>query len=188
MSIEGSAAPPRTSDAAASRRFSPAAYAALSLLLAWHTVAMVLAALPEGRISDALRTVFSPYITLLRLDNDWGFFAPNVGSGYQFRYIVKDAAGTEHTFTPADTLSRFSPASIWFRDRYRAVMAEPETFAKALGDSLCREHAKLHPVSITLIEIEQDDFWPEDKLAGKKPLDPEFITATPFGSTQCPAT
>jgi hypothetical protein len=164
------------------------AYAAMSIFLVWHTTAMALTVLPSSAISTTVRAIFAPYITLLRLDNDWGFFAPNVGAGYSFRYVIEDANGGFHTFAPADALSRYSPASIWFRDRYRTIVTAPRIFAKTFAESLCRKHAALRPVSVTLQSVDQLDFWPEDRLAGKSPFDPEFVNVRTLRKAPCAAT
>lgn len=161
-------------------------YAAMSLLVVWHTVAMLLESAPRSTITRAARALFHPYLTLFRLDNNWGFFAPEVGLGAQFRYVVEDAAGTRHTFVPADKWSKFSPASIWFKDRYKIVMDAIETYGDGLAAALCREHASLNPVSITFLELEQKTFSPADRRRGKHPLDPEFVAVNMLKTVRCP--
>jgi hypothetical protein len=162
------------------------AYTAMSLLVVWHTLAMVLQSAPNSALVRSGRLLFDPYLTLFRLDKQWGFFAPDVKVGGQLRYIVEDAAGKHHTFTPADELSRFHPTSIWFKDWYKAVMTSPERFGDAATALHCREHASLHPITITLLAIEQKGFWPEDRLSGKHPLDPEFVTVNTLKTVRCP--
>ena len=161
------------------------AYATMSLLVVWHTLAMVIAASPDSLLTRSARPLFHPYLTLFRLDNHWGFFAPNVESGVQFRYIVEDAAGKQHTFIPADKLSRFDPNSIWVRDRYKDVMEAVQVHGDAAVAALCREHAALSPAAITLLEIEQKPFSREDRRKGKHPLDPEFITVHTLKTIRC---
>jgi hypothetical protein len=51
---------------------------------------------------------------------------------------------------------------------------------------LCRQHAALHPVSITFLEYHEEAFTPADQLNGKNPMDPEFITVNTVTSVQCP--
>ena len=69
-------------------------YTAMSVFLAWHTVAMVLAPAPDNSvIAIALRPLFQPYLSLLRQDNRWDFFAPTVETGTELRYTLEDAAG-----------------------------------------------------------------------------------------------
>jgi hypothetical protein len=173
----------------ASIRARPALpYAAMSFLVVWHTLAMVVVALPDSEFALAARFPFEPYITLLRLDNKWGFFAPDVNKGYQFRYVVEDAAGARHTFVPAQKLDRSRPDYIWITDWYKAVGRSPEIYGEATGAALCREHAALRPVSVTLMELEQQPFWPDDLLAGKQPLDPEFVKLNTLMTVQCPKT
>lgn len=159
----------------------------MSALLVWHCIAMVVATAPDSLLTHSARALFGPYLTLLRLDNNWGFFAPEVPTGYQFRYAVEDAAGKRHEFIPDQALSRFHPNSIWLRDRYKAVMQDHDTYADAAATAICREHAALRPVAVTLMQAEQKEFWPEDQLNGKHPLDPEFVNVTELKTVPCPA-
>jgi len=174
------------SDRPAVRRIGFLGYAAMSSLVVWHTLAMVAGASSEIPLAETARSILHPYMTLLRMDNHWGFFAPNVGTGSQFSYVVEDSSGARHSFVPADKLSRFHPTSIWDRDRYKMVMNHPETYGEAAVASLCQEHASLQPVSITLLEIDQKDFWPADRLAGKQPFDPEFVDVKTLKTIPCP--
>ena len=162
-------------------------YIGMSLLVSWHTFAMVVAPSPESEITDAARTILDPYLALFRLDNGWGFFAPEVGRGSQFRYVIEDATGKSHTFIPAEKLSRFHPTSIWMRDRYIAVMERPKAYADAAAASLCLEHAELKPATVTLLEVEQKEFLPAHRRDGKKPLDPEFVTVNTLKTVSCSA-
>jgi hypothetical protein len=161
-------------------------YAAMSLLVVWHTLAMVVAVSPESVITRAARALVYPYVTLFNLDNYWGFFA-NVGASYQFRYVVEDAAGQQHMFIPTNKLSRFNPNSIWLRDRYRDVMDSVDAYGVATVAELCREHAALRPVAITLLKVEGKEFGPKDRRLGKSPLDPEFVTVDTLRTIRCPA-
>jgi hypothetical protein len=163
------------------------AYMAMSALIVWHGLAMVVAASPDSAIARAARPLFGPYLTLLRLDNKWGFFAPNVDDGIQFRYVVEDASGQRHTFTPAEQLSRFHPTSLWIKDWYKTVMMFPDAHGEGAAATLCREHAALRPLSITLLEVEQKEFLPEHQLSGKHPLDPEFVTVNTLMTVRCTA-
>jgi hypothetical protein len=163
------------------------AYAAMSLLVVWHTLAMALASAPESAVTASARPLFQPYLTLFRLDNNWGFFAPTVELGGQFRYIVEDAAGQRHTFIPAEKLSRFLPTSIWFKDRYKDIIESVQTHGQAATAAFCLEHAALRPVAITFVELEQRDFSPADRLSGKHPLDPEFVDERTLEAIRCPA-
>ena len=168
------------------RAHSPLAYVAMSVLVVWHCIAMVVATAPDSQLTQSARALFDPYLTLFGLDQNWGFFAPDVPTGFQFRYTVEDAAGARHAFTPDEALSRFHPDSIWLRDRYKTVMRDPETYAQAAATAICREHAALRPVSVTLIDVEQNEFTPADRLQGKHPLDPEFVSVTELKAIPCP--
>jgi hypothetical protein len=158
----------------------------MSAVVVWHSLAMMVASAPSSDVTVAARAVLQPYLTLFRLDNNWGFFAPNVPVGVQFRYLVEDAAGTHHRFSPDVQLNRFHPMSIWMRDYYKSVMDAPDVHADALAAELCREHAALRPLAITLLSVEQKEFLPADRLNGKHPLDDDFVTVTALKTVRCP--
>jgi hypothetical protein len=162
------------------------AYIAMSAILAWHAIATVLAPAPENSvISQSLRVVYQPYLTLFRLDNLWDFFAPDVGRGSQFRYIIEDAAGESHSFIPAEELSWYHPSYFWVRSWYYAIIQNPELYADSAAALLCRKHLSLHPVLITLLEYQEGQFTPEDHLNGKHPMDPEFVTVNTVKRAKC---
>jgi hypothetical protein len=158
----------------------------MSLLVIWHTIAMLVAAAPSSAMTRAAGKLFDPYLALLNLDNYWGFFAPVVGASYQFRYLVEDAAGLQHLFIPGDKLNRFSPNAIWLSDHYREVMDSVDDYGEVTVSELCREHAALHPVAITLLAVTGNEFGPEDRRSGKSPLDPEFVTVDTLKTIRCP--
>jgi hypothetical protein len=165
---------------------SPVAYAAMSVLVVWHCIAMLVATAPESQLTQSARALFNPYLMLFGLDHNWGFFAPDVPTGFQFRYVIEDADGQRHAFTPDEALSRLHPNSIWLRDHYKTVMRDPETYAEATVAAICREHAALRPAMVTLISVEQNEFTPADRRAGKNPLDPEFVSVTELKPMPCP--
>lgn len=161
-------------------------YAAMSVFLVFHTIAMVVAPGPDdGRMLKSMRALVQPYLALFRLDSQWDFFAPNVSGNSVFRYVVKDASGVGHTFVPSTKWSWFHPSSIWFHDWYDTVTEEPALYADAFGRSLCREHAALNPVSVVLQTIAEQEFRPEDLLNGKHPLDPEFVDVKQVKNVKC---
>ncbi len=157
-------------------------------LVIWHSLAMIVGVMPDSALTSLVRPIFEPYLTLFRLDNGWGFFAPNVEPGVQLRYVIEDASGQKHEITPTDKLNRLDPTWIWMTDRFRMVMFEPDKYGDAFGEALCREHATMHPVSVSLIAVDQKRFWPESWIGGKHPLDPEFIETRTFRVVQCPPT
>jgi len=161
-------------------------YAAMSILLVWHTFAMVIGPAPESLITEAARDLAQPYLTFFRLQHPWDFFAPTVDPGYHFSYVIEDKAGEKHTFTPADRLNNLHPISIWMKDRYTKIMTVPEAYGDAAGAALCLEHASFNPVNVTLLEIQHKEFWPPDLLHGKLPSDAEFVSAKTLRTVTCP--
>jgi hypothetical protein len=162
------------------------AYIAMSLFVGWHTLAIIVAPAPDSVVTDALRVVLQPYLTLFRLDNHWEFFAPNVGDGSRFRYIIEDKNGHSHTFKPTEQLSWFHPNYFWARAWYYAIMDDPDLYADAAVARFCKEHAALHPVAITLLEYQEERFIRDDLLSGKNRNDPEFFTVKTIKRVKCP--
>ena len=71
----------------------------MSLLIVWHTIAMAIASARVG--ASAIPSLFDP----IQARHNWGFFAPTVELGGQFRYVVEDAAGQRHTLCPGRELA-----------------------------------------------------------------------------------
>lgn len=158
----------------------------VSLFVSWHTLAMLVAAAPDSRLTASARTLFDPYLLFFGLDSQWGFFAPDVPNGHDFRYAVETASGEQRLFRPSEEWNPLQPTFIWFRDRYKTVMQSFEDFAPAAVASICKQQAALNPVSVTLIDVTQKDFTPEDRLRGKSPLDPEFQEEEAMEPIRCP--
>lgn len=163
-------------------------YAAMSLLLVWHCLAMIVGPAPDSDLTDAARNVMGPYLDAFRLEHSWSFFAPDVRLYPDFRYIVQDSSGQDHLFEPTAGLNRFRPSDIWIEDWYTNVADEPDIYAEATAMRLCREHAALRPAQISLIEAERVDFTPDDERSGKHLHDPEFENEIFLGTFACPAT
>ena len=166
---------------------SKLSYVVMSLFLGWHTLAIVVAPAPGSSATvQSLRVLLQPYLTLFGLDNKWDFYAPSVARGRQLRYVIEDAAGTSHTFVPAKDLNWFHPSYWWVGAWHDAIADYPETFGDYAVVLLCRKHASLHPISITLLSIQENDFSKTDHLSGKHPMDAEFVTETTLKSDKCP--
>jgi hypothetical protein len=158
----------------------------MSVFVVWHTLAMVVAPAPDNNITERLRPLLQPYLTLFSIDTRWDFFAPDVSRKNQFRYVIRDSAGKEQTFVPADELNRLSPSYTWFRLWYVTVMESPDVHGDTFAAFFCLKHAALRAASITLLEIQEGYFWPHDHLSGKHPLDSEFVTVNTLKRFTCP--
>lgn len=161
-------------------------YVVMSALVAWHTFAMIIGPAPESPVTDAARDLAQPYLTLFGLQHPWDFFAPTVATGYHFSYVIEDTAGGKHTFRPGDRLNHLQPTAIWMKDHYNVIMSNSKSYGDAAVAAICLEHASLNPVSVTLQEIQQDEFWPDDWMNGKRPADAEFSTTKTLRTITCP--
>lgn len=162
-------------------------YAAMSIFVGWHTFAIIVAPAPDSVATESLRVLLQPYLSLLRLDNQWDFFAPNVGEGSRLRYIIEDKDGQRHSFQPAEQLSWFHPNYFWVRAWYYAIMDDPDLYADAAAVRFCKEQAALHPVAITLLEYQEERFTQDDLFNGKSRTDLEFFTVNTIKYVKCPA-
>jgi hypothetical protein len=163
-------------------------YVAMSALLAWHTTAIMVAPGPQKAVlAQTLRVPLEPYLKFFMLDNIWQFFAPVINRGTQLRYVIEDSSGKLHTFRPRDELNWLLPDFIWFNQWYQEVLDYPDYYGDTLAKTFCEKHAGLHPVAVTLQQIDQQDFMPSDWLAGKHPLDDGFINITDLGRIKCPS-
>jgi hypothetical protein len=159
-------------------------YAAMSIFVAWHTLAMVVApASGTSAITQSLRVLLDPYLTFFELDHTWRFFSPDIARGDLLRYVITDAAGQRHTFVPSEKWRWFHPAILGLDE---SVLEEPDTYAAPFAAMFCREHAALRPVSITFLRVQEKDFKPEDHLKGNRPLDPEFTSVHAVRRLRCP--
>jgi len=161
-------------------------YWAASLFLAWHTIAMMLTPLPEQNvIVQAFRSLFHPYVTVVGIDASWNFFSP-IGSSYQWRYVVEDAGGNKHTFTPIKEINWLTPVHRWYEKILQEPMLGPDLYGDYFAKFFCRKQAVLRPVAITFVAVEEGEFWPQDYLLGKnRTTDPEYLTEIPVRRYAC---
>jgi hypothetical protein len=164
-------------------------YTVMSIFVAWHTLALVVAPAPVSVTSQNLRVPLQPYLSLLMLDNAWNFFAPYFGSMHmsRFAYTIEDKAGKSISFYPEEEFGRLSPSYFLFRGWYTEITDKPEDYADLAGAMYCRKHAMLQPVSVTLLDIQEKFFSQNDFLAGKQRWDPEFVTVNTVKRVTCPA-
>ena len=161
-------------------------FLAMSLFVAWHATAILVTPAPSGSPAvEGLKALFRPYTTFFRLESSWSFFA-NVFRHTQFRYVVEDADGKQHTFIPIDEFKWYHPRFNWFDGLYWAILDSPTTIGRYFVAPLCRQHAALRPVAITFLGVKGGEFRPEDLLAGHHPLDLPYATADPVLYDDCP--
>src|SRR5262249_12771307 len=120
-------------------------YLLMSMVVGWQALAIVISPAPgNSEAVQALQSLLKPYLSALRVDNSWVFFAPNVHKQTLFRYIVEDTAGKEHRFTPQRGPVRSLPAyAMWreFRYLYEGILVNVDDRGDAAGALLCRKHA-----------------------------------------------
>jgi hypothetical protein len=165
-------------------------YLAMSLFVGWHAIAILVAPAPYGSpVIERLHALFRPYLTLFRLESPWSFFTNVAGVKLpQFRYIIVGADGREHTFAPVAEFNWYHPRYNWIERIYWAITDNPvpERIGSYFVPSLCRRHAALKPVAITFLTVMPGDFWPDDQLSGRRPLDPDNVWTHTLMDAACP--
>jgi hypothetical protein len=159
-------------------------YSAMSLFVGWHTFVMLVGP-NNSETAAAARRWAQPYLSFFRLESTWSFFAPSVGKHSQFRYVIQDRAGEEHTFVPVRELNPYFPSFYLFKHSYDTVTTFPELHGGFFAAMFCREHAALQPFYISLQVSLEREFLPADQLAGKHPLDPDFTEVETLLQVPC---
>ncbi len=162
-------------------------YTVMSAFVAFQTLVIVVTPSPDSELGDWLRGLAQPYLTLFRLDNQWDFFAPNVGLGVKLRYDLELENGERRIIFPTDQLSWFHPNFFWFRAWFYRIMDYPDDHAENATAYFCKKNAALKPKAITYFQVEEELFTREDFLNDQKRTRPDFITVTPIGRFECPA-
>ena len=159
---------------------------AMSAFVAWHTLAIMTAPLPsDSDLAQRLRRVFTPYLTLFRLDTNWDSLPPTVSQRPQLRVVIEGGDGHRHVYMPMDELSRFHPAFRAMASWHREIIESPDTYAEHAAEFFCRRHARLKPKSVTFLEIEEDDYRPSHRLRGQQPRDPDLVAILPVTTAEC---
>ena len=164
-------------------------YGAMSVVVGWHSLAILIAPLPDASgIVQGARLILRPYLSLFRLENNWNFFAPVIGRQVQVRYVVEDADGQRHAFIPANEFNGSIPRYVMWREfkyLYDGFLEEPEVYAARATELFCRKHAALKPIAISIMRIQELDFWPDDYLQGHRPLDSAFVDVSTLTNMSC---
>jgi hypothetical protein len=130
--------------------------------------------------------VFQPYLTLTGIDTTWDFFSP-LSRSYLFQYAIEDADGQQHIYTPIADVSWLTPNHRWDERIFATLISTPTLIGDYFTKEFCRQHAALKPVSVTLLYLDENDYWPQDYFAGKqRTTDPANYTLTPLLRAACP--
>jgi hypothetical protein len=164
-------------------------YGLMSAFVAWHTLAIMVGPAPrDSDMARALRPLIDPYLNLIYLNVDWGFFAP-VGMTFEIHYKIENAAGKTHNVYPTRGMTDFHPSTLWTKDHLRGVAEglKNEGAKQRIIAGICTRYVAMKPVKITIVETKEEKYFaPTDYLAGKKVLDKEFASVEILGAGVCP--
>ena len=164
-------------------------YIAMSLVAGWHTIAIVTSPLPPGSgLVQFIRSLMQPYMRVFRVDNQWSFFAPKVGRGGEFRYVVEASDGKRHVIEPSEeprqSISHYFMWREW-KYLYDKVLDSPEERGYLIAGLLCKKHSTLNPVSISLLRVNELDFTAENYLEGYRHYHSRFIQLETLANINC---
>ena len=164
-------------------------YLAMSFIVVWHTLAIVIAPAPTGgEMVQFFRSVLQPYLTLFKMDNQWSFFAPKVGRGGEARYVVEASDGKRHVFEPSEMpRESLSHLFLWREWKYffDKLNDSVGTRGYLIAGLLCKQYADFKPLSVTLLRVEERDFSAEDYRQGYRPQDPRYINVKLVAKFEC---
>ena len=162
-----------------------AATLAASVLVLWHSAAMVFAPAPASYLKGLASPCFAPYTTLLHLNGQWAFFAPNPDAGHLVRYILEDAAGKRREYRLTEDLSKSNPLFGRYTTLFSAITPDKPSLVASVAAFLCRHHADLKPKRLTFLLVEQLRLSPEFYLEGHRPLDKDHIRVHTLPPVNC---
>ena len=169
-------------------RWKRRVYMIMSFFVCWQTLAIIMPPLPQGSgLVQLLRSVLQPYITIFRLDNQWSFFAPGVGRGGEFRYVVEGSDGRRHVFQPTEKRESIPQFYMWreWKYFYDKVMQSADSRGYLIAGLYCKKHEELNPVSVSLLQVSELEFSPSDYLQGYRHNHSKFIQVESLGNYEC---
>lgn len=141
-----------------------------SLAVAWIAASMLVAAAPGSATMAKIYPFFRPFLDTFDLRHDWGFFAPDPGTGHVVRYEVRGADDATHAFALTEELHRFDPAYFRLTTLYTKASTQDSDYAAGAVRFLCRRHADLDPVEVRLVVAHQRAVTPDAFLDGVDPM------------------
>lgn len=169
------------------RAWSKAARGVVSLLLAWHIVALFVGPLsvPRSILGDFLRRAYQPYLEVAYLNHAYKFFAPDPGPSHLVRYTLEMADGSKRQgtfpdlrqhqprlryhrhFMLSEFIAGFPPSEKWDPRttpwEKQPVSAEQARFARSYATHLLATH---NAQRVTLRLVEHGIPTPDEMLKG----------------------
>lgn len=141
---------------------------------------------PESLLSK----IYYNYLSVLRLNRAWPFYAPNPQLGIIMRYETVDAHGKSQVHPLTEAYGRYQHAYARYSNVFVYLFEYPDYtrergFDKSVARYICEQHKQEDVREINFIVLNQKIFTHEDYQNGKDPLDPEFVERKVFGPYSC---
>jgi hypothetical protein len=169
-----------------SRKPSGWVFIAMSLFVAWHAFATLLAPAPASYLKAEILPLFQPYLRLLHLNSQWAFFSPDPSYGRTVRYTLIDADGAERPQSWVDAWPRGDAAYLRMTTLAAALTAENAALVESTARRLCRQHAADKPRAVRFELHQQLLVTPDAHLGGARPFHPQYVESSSLDSILCP--
>lgn len=174
-----------------SKRIRSAGFVIFSVFIVWHLIGIsVVGPLYNRNPYSSLSNIYANYLSILRLNRAWPFYAPNPQLGIIMRYETVDALGKSQIHRLTEAFGRYQHAYARYSNVFVYLFEDPDYtrqrgFDKSVAGYLCRQHKNDDIKSINFIVLNQTEYTHLDYKQGKNPLDPEFIDRKVFGPYPC---
>ena len=162
----------------------------LSIFLVWHAIGItIVGPFSQSYLRDGLMKVYQGYLGVFHLDRSWPFYAPNPFLGSILKYQTVSQSGETKNYPLTQAREKYEHAYFRYTNFYAYLFSDPDYskkrgYDKSVARYLCAQHLE-DIVQIKFILLKQKMFTRNDYLAGKQPLDSEFLEEKIFGPYDC---
>ena len=165
--------------------------AILTVFLVWHAVGIsIVGPFSRSSLRDGLMNLYQDYLAFFHLDRSWPFYAPNPFPGSILSYETVSYSGDTKSYPLTQARDKFDHAYFRYTNFYAYLFSDPKYTAlrgydKSVARYLCRQHRAENLTAINFVLLTQTAFTNKDYIAGKHPLDSDFLERSTFGPYNC---
>ena len=164
---------------------------AASIFIVYHVVGIAFVGpAADSYIRNKMWPYYETYLSALRIDGGWSFYAPDPSYGTIISYEAISEGGEKQIYPLSHKRPKIERGYFLYTNFFNYALNDPaEAAEKGYIDSmvryLCDQNSDFPAHEITFIEQSQTAFRYTDYLNGHRPLDPEFLEETRHGPYTC---
>lgn len=168
--------------------YSPRARAIGSIAIAWHLVALLVAAIPEAPstsvVRGVLRTVTRPWLALTRTSQSWGMWADPPRHTVFLRVVIVDDDGVSQELRDDLYADERRHRSVWFYDRWWKIAGrianarDASPYPAAFARWTCRQHPQARAVELWTTTVPIPTAAQRRDGVSVQPLPPQLRSTT----------